>query len=93
MGVMMVAAIARTAVGVLGMLVVAPAWRAMIAGATSMAVGLSWGAMGLAGGYVITTLGYPSLFGMGALLTAGGGVLFWAYFRAHSAEHVRDPGD
>ena len=89
MGVMMVAAIARTAVSVLGMVIVAPAWRAVTAGATSMAVGLSWSIMSLGGGFVITTMGYPSLFIIGALLTMAGGVLFWAYFRVPRGEYAR----
>ncbi|MCL5999480.1 MAG: MFS transporter, partial [Chloroflexi bacterium] len=81
MGTMMVAATARTVINIFGMEIVAPAWRTVIAGATSMAVGLSWAIMGLGGGYIITALGYPFLFGTGALLTAAGALVFWAYFR------------
>ncbi|MCL4504559.1 MAG: MFS transporter, partial [Chloroflexi bacterium] len=81
MGVMTMSATARTVANVLGMLIVRPEWRPMTAGATSMAVGLSWAVMSLGGGYVITALGYPSMFGAGALLTVAGAVLFWAYFR------------
>lgn len=55
--------------------VVRPWWSAM-SGATTMAVGLSWSAVAFAGGYVISTSGYTTLFVMGALLTAAGGLLF-----------------
>jgi MFS family permease len=60
--------------------IVAPAWRGAMSGATVMAVGLSWSAIALGGGYIITTLGYRNLFLIGAGLTAAGALLFWAYF-------------
>ena len=56
-----------------------------------MAIGLSWSITTLAGGYMITNLGYQRFFFVAAALTASGGLLFWAYFRvprgelAHSA--------
>ena len=56
-------------------------WWAVVNGATNMAMGLSWSGMSLAGGYVVTALGYPSLFLTGAGVTAAGALLFWAAFR------------
>jgi MFS family permease len=81
MGVMMLASVARPAISVFGMLLVAPAWRNLASGTTTMAVALSFACMGLLGGYLIVTLGYPALFLAGALFSALGGVLFWLYFR------------
>jgi MFS family permease len=89
MGVMMLAAIARTVITLFGMQLVAPAWRALVAGAMSMAVGLSWSIMSLGGGYVIGALGYASLFAGGALLSAAGAALFWVCFRAPRGEFAR----
>jgi MFS family permease len=60
--------------------VVSSGWRAAMSGATFMAVGLSFAAMAFSGGYIITALGYRSLFLIGAGLTAVGALLFWAYF-------------
>ena len=93
MGVMMTAATARTVANVLGMLIVKPEWRSMTAGATSMAVGLSWATMSLGGGYLIAVLGYPSVFAGGALLTFAGALLFWAYFRIPRGEFARATAD
>jgi MFS family permease len=82
MGVMMLAAVARPVITLFGMQQVTPARRALVAGAMSMAVGLSWSIMSLGGGYVIGGLGYASLFAAGAALSAAGAALFWARFRA-----------
>ena len=60
---------------------VSPGWRATAAGATSMAMGLSWAATALGGGYLIAAMGYQRLFLMGAVLTAAGVLIFWAYNR------------
>ena len=89
MGVMMWAAITRPVIGIYNMTIVAAAWRNLTAGATTMAVGISWAVMGLAGGYIIALLGYPSLFLTGALLTAMGGLIFWIYFRVPRGEFAR----
>jgi MFS family permease len=71
--------------------IVAPGWRATASGAVMMAVGLSYSAMALAGGYLIGALGYRSLFLTGAGLTAAGALLFWAYFRVPRGELARGP--
>ena len=64
----------------------------MTAGSTTMSVGISWPVMGLAGGYIIEGLGYPSLFAVGVLATAAGAVLFWVYFRFLRGEFVGKSG-
>ena len=64
----------------------------LTAGSTTMAVGISWAIMGLAGGFIIARLGCPSLFATGALATAAGAVLFWGYFRVPRGEFVGKQG-
>ncbi len=68
---------------------VSPGWRTVISGAANMALGLSWSTMAFGGGYMITALGYRSLFLTGAGLTAGGALLFWAYFQVPRGELAR----
>lgn len=80
-GLMALAAVTRPAISVYSMEIVNPAWRGVMAGTTATAVGISWAAMGLGGGYLIPLVGYPPLFGLGALLTIVGALLFWALFR------------
>ena len=88
-GIMMVAATARTAISVYGMVIVTPGWRALTAGATSMAVGLSWAVMSLIGGYAIESLGYRNVFAIGALITLAGALVFGFYFRVPRGEEAR----
>ena len=61
--------------------VVSPGWRPTMSGAGEMASGLSFSAIALSGGYIITALGYGSLFLTGASLTAIGTLIFWVHFR------------
>jgi len=97
MGMMALGSIARPANTVYHQEIVSPGWRAAMSGATTMAAGLSWSAMAFGGGYLITALGYRSLFLTGAGLTVAGALLFWAYFRvprgelaSHSAPDTAD---
>jgi MFS family permease len=69
-----------------------PRWRTIMAGAATLARGLSWSSMTFAGGFMITNLGYRPFFLTGAALTATGGLLFWAYFRAPRGESVQASG-
>lgn len=68
---------------------VSPGWRGVMSGTTTTALGISFSAMALGGGYTIATLGYKSVFLMGACLTAAGALLFWACFlrRSRSPRH------
>lgn len=89
MGIIALAAITGPAFGVYHMEIVAPRWRATTSGATTMAFGLSWSAMALGGGYIITALGYRSLFLIGTGLTAAGALLFWVYFHMPRGDQAR----
>ncbi|MBL7202489.1 MAG: MFS transporter [Anaerolineae bacterium] len=60
---------------------VSPRWRTLMAGASSLALGLSWTTLAFGGGHLIVSLGYRVLFLSGAGLTLLGTLLFWLYFR------------
>ena len=74
-------AIADPAIGLYQMELVRPRWRSVMAGVVSTALGLSWTALAFGGGYLITSLGYRPLFLLAGLMTAGGTMLFWVFFR------------
>ncbi|MGQ9555826.1 MAG: MFS transporter [Anaerolineae bacterium] len=68
-------------------------WRATMSGAVSMAFTLGWGITALAGGYVIETLGYRSLFLGGAAIVTLSVALFWLWFgRANEARTAEKAG-
>jgi len=56
-------------------------WRALTYGITSMAMGLGFGTLSLAGGYIIAALGYRSVFLIGAGLEIVAAVVLWAILR------------
>ncbi len=58
---------------------VAPEWRPLISGATTMTFGVSWFSTAFSGGYIITHYGYRSLFLLGLALSLAGGILVWGY--------------
>lgn len=89
-GLLALASITRPVVAVYQMEIVSSDWRPVMSAATTMALGMSWGLVSLAGGHVIAILGYRSFFLMGAGLTAIGATLFWSYFRQPRGEFVRD---
>ena len=61
---------------------VAPAWRGLMSGATSMSIGIGAAAMSLSGGYIIAGSGYRALFLTMMSLTGAGALIFWASTRA-----------
>jgi MFS family permease len=69
---------------------VAPRWRAIMASAFMMGPGLAYAVLSLAGGYIITGLGYPALFLLGAGLAVAGAILFWIHFRVPRGEFARN---
>jgi len=69
--------------------IVPPRSRALMSGAATMASGVSASAMALGGGYIITALGFPSLFLTAAGLAATGALVFWSCFRVPRGAHVR----
>ncbi len=73
------AAIARPAFLVYSQESVPAGWRATMSGAVTMANGVSMGGMAIGGGYLIAGLGYTTLFGLGATLTATGAFFFAAF--------------
>ena len=60
--------------------------RATVSGAVATAESASSAAMVMAGGYIITALGYRAFFLIGAGLTAISALLFWAAFRVPRGE-------
>jgi MFS family permease len=78
--------ISYTIVSVYQMEIVSRSWRAAMAAGTTMAYGFGVAAISLGGGRMIAALGYPSIFLMGAGITAIGALLFWAYFRVPRGE-------
>jgi MFS family permease len=75
LGVVALSAIWMPTLQVFQMELVEPQWRSMVYGAVSMAISLSFTSVNLGGGYLIGAAGYRSLFLLGALLSAAGGVL------------------
>ncbi|HUT19323.1 MAG TPA: MFS transporter [Anaerolineae bacterium] len=88
LGVVVLFSILMPAMNVFQMELVEPRWRATMSGATAMASGLSSSIVTLAGGYVITSLGYRTLFLAAAGVTIAGAALFWAYFRQPQGAEV-----
>jgi len=66
----------RPAVSVYQMGIVPVAWRPTMSGVYTMAIGLSWSAISLSGGFMIAALGYPSFFLASAAITGAGAALF-----------------
>jgi predicted MFS family arabinose efflux permease len=80
-GVYALSSIADPAIGLYQMELVRPRWRSIMAGTSSTALGLSWTALALGGGYLVASLGYRTLFLLAGALTLGGTVLFGIAFR------------
>ena len=66
--------------------VVPARWRPAMSGAIVVAMGIGQSAMAFGGGYMITALGYGTLFLTGAGLTVFAALLFWAYSRVPRGE-------
>ncbi|MBI3958239.1 MAG: MFS transporter [Chloroflexi bacterium] len=77
----------RPAVSVYMMEITPVAWRPTMSGVYTMAIGLSWSAISLGGGYMIAALGYPSFFLSSAALTGVGAALFGLRQRAIAEPH------
>jgi MFS family permease len=90
LGVVILFSILLPTMNVFQMELVAPRWRSTMSGATAMASGLSSSIVTLAGGYVISALGYRTLFLAAAGVTIVGAVLYWIYFRGAQV-HPRNP--
>jgi MFS family permease len=71
--------IAQPAFNVYTQEAIAPHWRSTMSGAVTMATGVSQGLTAIGGGYLIASLGFASLYWLGASLTFVGAVLFGVY--------------
>ncbi len=89
MGVISMLSITRAVTSVLQMEIVPADWRATTSGLTSMAMGMGFSSITLGGGYIISALGYRSLFLIGAGMATTSALLFWAYFRIPRGEYAR----
>ena len=67
---------------------VAPQWRPLISGATTMTFGVSWFSTAFTGGYIIAHYGYRSLFLLGLALSLAGGILVWGYLMTVQRQRV-----
>jgi len=56
-------------------------WRALTYGVTSMAMGLGFGTLSLAGGYIIAAFGYRSVFLIGAALEIVAAAVLWGVLK------------
>jgi MFS family permease len=81
MGTIMMVQIARPALITIQMESVTPSYRAPMSAGTTMAASLSSALVSLLGGFMITTLGYPSFFLVAAWITALSAIGFWLYLR------------
>lgn len=63
------------------MRIVAPRQRGTLTGAGEMAAGVAFTGLALGGGYMITHLGYESLFLLTGALNLVGAFVFWYFFR------------
>ncbi len=90
-GVIAMASIWRTPITLYRMEIVSPRWRALMSGASNMALGLSWAAMGLGGAHIAQSTGYGSVFFLGAALTTLGALLFWLFDRVPRGEYALRP--
>jgi predicted MFS family arabinose efflux permease len=77
-GITLLTSITSPAITVYAQEVVAPTWRAATSGSTNMAAGLGFASAAAMGGYVVSSLGYQSIFWLGAAMAAFGAVLFGA---------------
>ncbi len=77
-------AIARPSVQVYQMEAVKPSWRDLMAGATTTGGGISWMVVGLAGGVMVASLGFMSMWLAAGALTVLGALVFRLQLRAVS---------
>jgi MFS family permease len=68
---------------------VAPRWQASMASVFMMGAGLAFSSVSLAGGFVITAIGYQMLFLVGTGLLAMATLIFWVVFRVPRGEYAR----
>jgi len=85
MGTIMMVQIARPALITIQMESVPADYRASMSAVTTIAASLSFGLIGLLGGYMIPSNGYPAFFLLSALFTTLAGAGSWVYLRMQKA--------
>jgi predicted MFS family arabinose efflux permease len=68
--------------------VVTPEWRSPMSGMANMAEKVGRAIVLSAGGFLITWMGYQSMFLGAALLSFAGALCLWGYFRRPSETHA-----
>jgi len=86
MGILVLSAVWMPLLQIYQMEMVANRWRSMAYGAISMALGLSYGAFSLIGGYVAAAAGYRSVFWLGIVLTTAGAVVMGSILRRQKTQ-------
>jgi MFS family permease len=76
MAMIALASLTRPAVTIYLLQIVPPTWRETMSGGVTMALGLSWAVGSLAGGYIITGLGYTTLFLLATAVTLASVAVF-----------------
>jgi MFS family permease len=85
------ASVSRSAFIVYSQEAVPPRWRVTISATTTMAASISRTLIGFGGGYLVQSIGYRGLFGIGASMTMAGAALFWIRFCLPSTGSSRGP--
>jgi MFS family permease len=81
LGILVLSAVWIPALQVFQMELVPGEWQSIAYGAVSMAMGLGFGSTSLAGGYIIASSGYRTLFLIGAVLSALASAVMWDILR------------
>jgi MFS family permease len=89
-GVFATTALRNPLFAVFGQEMVAARWRPTISAAMSMAAGLSYAGVAMAGSYLIPVFGYTACFGLSAVVVVAGALLFLLYFRIPRGEHASE---
>jgi MFS family permease len=71
--------------------IVAAEWRSPMAGVANMSESIGRAVIVAAGGFLIVWIGYQGMFTVAAILTFGGTIFFWAYFRLPSGKPIKAP--
>ncbi|MBN1640351.1 MAG: MFS transporter [Anaerolineae bacterium] len=91
LGILVLSAVWMPALQVFQMELVPGEWQSVAYGLVSTAMGLGFGSTSLAGGYIIASAGYRTLFLIGALLCAIASVVMWAIGRRQHVAGATHP--
>ncbi len=83
----------RPPIQIYRMEIVAPRWRAVMNGASNMAMGLAWSSMGLGGAHIAKNFGYGNVFLIAAILVTIGTAMFWFFDRVPRGEFARSASE